>query len=245
MPKNKGSMANISKPRRGLPRGHPPTENPPLDEGLLDSATDLLGRLATANKAFAERRINSIVAWHQNLRVLDENPVRTADLKNNLTCVKNSAKALRSHIAALDYESLRRLRQHGMFEHASLIEPIVKKQRRGDEFDTICERRDSRLLSMLDLIVKASERALAELPTDPGGTKKQSILGGTANEELVPSCHKLFQLYRPGEATTSDDGDFHAFCSYVYELSTGEEDEDLGGRIREHFKKIKQSRQGG
>ena len=98
---------------------------------------------------------------------------------------------------------------------------------------------------MLDAIVEASKRALEEVPEDRGGSIKQPMLGGSANYELVAGCYKLFQLYRPGEATTSDDGEFHAFVSYVYELSTGEEDEDLGRPIREHLQKVKQSRQGG
>ena len=129
-----------------------------------------------------------------------------------------------------------------MFEHASLIQPIYDNQRSGDEFDAICEGRDSRLLSMLGLIVTASEGALDELLADKGGTKKQSILGGTANKELVVSCHDLFQLHRPGKASTAQGGDFRAFVSLVYELSTGEKDADRERSVKEYIKNFKENR---
>ena len=235
-------MDNIRKPRWGLPGGHPPTKNPPLDEDLVDCAIELFGNLADDSREGVTKRIRFIALRHRHLRSLDKNPIRPGDLKKNLTYVANSAKTLRRHIAALDFESLRRLGQRGMFEHASLIQPIYDNQRRGDEFDAICEGRDSRLLSMLGLIVTASEGALEELLADKGGSKKQSILGGTANEELVASCHNLFQLHRPGKASTATGGNFLAFVSLVYELSTGEKDVDLERPVKEYIKKLKQGR---
>jgi hypothetical protein len=235
-------MDRIKKPRWGLPGGHPPTKNPPLDEECLAFAIDILGNLSGDNREGVTERIRFIALRHRHLRSLDENPIRPADLKNNLHCVENSAKTLRRHIAALDFESLRRLRQHGMFKHGSLIEPISDSQRRGDEFDAICENRDSRLLSMLDLIVTVSEGAIAELSADKGGGKKQSILGGTADEELVASCHSLFQLHRPGKASTTTGGDFRTFVSLVYYISTGKAHVDLERPIKKHIRNSKRDR---
>jgi hypothetical protein len=135
------------------------------------------------------------------------------------------------------------LHQHRAFEHPALIEPLSETQSRSDEFQAICEQQDSRLLSMLDSIVKASGQALAELPEkDPGGTVKQRILGGSANDELVAGCHKLFRLYRPGKASTTTGGDFRTFVSLVYRLSTGEAHVDLERPIKKHISKFKRDR---
>ena len=95
---------------------------------------------------------------------------------------------------------------------------------------------------MLDLIVTASDGAIAELIPDKGGEKKQSILGGAADEELVASCHNLFQLHRPGKASTTTGGDFRTFVSLVYDLSTGQKDVDLEQPIKKHIRKFKSDR---
>jgi len=129
-----------------------------------------------------------------------------------------------------------------MFKHKSLLEPIFDNQRRGDEYDAICDGRESRLLSMLDGIVAASEEALAELQADKGGSRQQSILGGSANEELVASCQRLFEQHRPGEASTTEGGDFRDFMTLVYEVSTGEMGVDLERPVKEHMRRLRQNR---
>ena len=90
---------------------------------------------------------------------------------------------------------------------------------------------------MLDTIVETSGRALKKLPkkSDKGGWIKQPMLGGLANYELVSWCYKLFDEYRPGEAKTTDDGDFHVFASKVHGLSVGKEI-DLGRQVKKFFK---------
>jgi hypothetical protein len=94
-----------------------------------------------------------------------------------------------------------------MFEHASLIQPIYDNQRRGDEFDAICEGRDSRLLSMLGLIVTASEGALEELLADEGGTQKQSILTKLFRAAEFDKDHlpEAFDIWRGGVGQQSTD----------------------------------------
>ncbi len=154
----------IEKRRWGLPGGHPGKEYPPLDKELLDYAINHLGDAARGNRASVADRIDFIVGLHRTLKEFEENPPRLADIRSNLTNVKESAKELRSLIAALDYVSLRELRQHGAFEHPSLVVPIDDTRRRGNELIAIGERKGSRLLLMLDAIVEASERALEKLP---------------------------------------------------------------------------------
>ncbi len=212
----------IKKPRWGLPDGQPSKEYPPLDKELLDYAIDQLGNVPFANKASVEERIGFIVGLHRVLKLEQEQPPRLKDVIFNLKCVGKTAKELRSHLSELDYLSLRELRQHGAFEHPSLLVPIDETRRRGNELMALGESKGSRLLSMLDMIVEASERALTELPEkDPGGSKKHPMLEASADDELVGWCYKLFDEYWPGEASTTEGGKFRTFVSTVYELSTG------------------------
>ena len=233
----------IEKRRWGLPGGHPGKEYAPLDKELLDYAINHLGDAARGSRAFVADGIDFIVGLHRTLKEFEENPPRLADIRSNLTKVMESAKELRSLIAALDYVSLRELRQHGAFRHPSLIVPIDGTRRPGNELIAIGERKGSRLLSMLDAIVEASERALAELPEkDPGGSIKQPMLGGPAKDELANWCLELFEEYRPGGATTTEGGVFRTFVSIVHQLSTGEQDVDFDQPVKKSIRNLKQKR---
>ncbi len=233
----------IKKRRWGLLGGHPDKEYPPLDKELLDYAINHLGDAARGNRASVTDRIDFIVGLHRTLKVFEENPPRIKAIRSNLTNVMESAKELRSLIAALDYVSLRELRQHGAFRHPSLIVPIDGTRRPGNELIAIGERKGSRLLSLLDAIVEASERALEKLPKkDRGGPIKQPMLGGPANDELADWCLELFEEYRPGKAKTTVEGDFRTFVSIVHELSTGEKDVDLDQPVKTSIRNSKRKR---
>ena len=156
----------IAKRRWGLEGGHPDKEYPPLDEKLMDETIEFLGDIALANREAAVRNISAFVAMHRHFKDGEKNPIRPSEIKSNLICIRESAKELRRFIAELDYFSLAALRKHAAFKHHSLREPIAKGQRREREFWAICERQDSRLLSMLETIVEASERALEEPPEE-------------------------------------------------------------------------------
>lgn len=234
----------IEKRRWGLPGGHPPVDHPPLNQNLLADAIAYLGEKALADKSSVDRKIRFIVALHRELRGWDERPIRPSDISANLNYVRESAKEFRSLIAELDYFSLRELHEQGAFRHPSLIAPITDDQSSGDEYEAIREERDSRLLSMLDAIVEASERALENPHEDRGGWIKQPMVGGWANEELVAGCYKLFEKYRPGKARTTAGGDFRTFVSRVFELSTGEE-RDLEAQVKEYLKIKRRNRKGG
>jgi len=234
----------IEKRRWGLPGGHPPVDHPPLDQILLADAIAYLGKKALADKSSVDGKIGFIGTLHRELRGWDERPIRPADISKNLNYVKESAKEFRSLIAALDYFSLRELHEQGAFRHPSLIAPITDDQSSGDEYEAIREERDSRLLSMLDTIVEASERALDKPHDDLGGWINQPMLGGSANEELVAGCYKLFEKYRPGEATTTAGGDFRTFVSILHELSTGEKN-DLERQVKEYLKIKRRNLKGG
>ncbi len=147
----------IEKRRWGLPGGHPGKEYPPLNKELLDYAINHLGDAARGNRASVADRIDFIVGLHRTLKVFEENPPRIKAIRSNLTNVKESAKELRSLIAALDYVSLRELRQHGAFRHPSLIVPIDAEASVQDEqrLAALVQIVRSRLLSMLDAIVEA------------------------------------------------------------------------------------------
>ncbi len=229
----------IEKRRWGLPGGHSPVEHPPLDQDLLADAIAYLGEAALADKSSVDGEIRLIVALHRELRGWDERPIRPSDISTNLNYVRESAKEFRSLIAALDYFSLRELHEQGAFRHPSLVAPITDDQSSGDEYEAIREERDSRLLSMLDAIVEASERALEKVPKDKGGSIKQPMLGGPAKNELANGCLALFEEYRPGDAKTSEGGDFRTFVSLVFELSTGEKDVDLDQPVKTGKRNLK------
>lgn len=241
---------SIKKPRWGLPGGHPGKAYPPLDRELLDHAIDELGDAARENDNSVTdviERIDFIVGLHRTLKELENDPPGTKHIRSNLTNVMKAAKDLRSLISALDYPSLRMLRQRGAFQHPSLIVPIDGTRRRGNELIAIGERKGSRLLSMLDAIAEASERALATLAEkrDKGGPIKQPMLGAPANDELVIGCLNLFEDCRPGEASTTEAGDFRTFVSIVYELSTGKKDVDLVRPVKRSIRFLKQKRRNG
>ena len=240
MPSSGGKKKKyIEKRRWGLPGGHPDKDYAALNQEMIDDVVAELGNEASAQKAYVEGQIRFIVGFHQTNTELDKNPPRLANVEWNLNCVRESASELRTHIGALDYVSLCQLRQHGAFKHPGLIEPIAEGQRSGDEFAAICEGKNSRLLSMLDGIVEACDRALTELPADVGGSMKETILGLAANIELVAGCHRLFEKFLPGEATTTAGGAFRHFVSSVYELSTGRMDVDLERSVKAYARSIK------
>ena len=218
-------------------------DHPPLNQNLLADAIAYLGTEALADKSSVDRKIGFIVVLHRELRGWDERPIRPSDISANLNSVKESAKEFRSLIAALDYFSLRELHEQGAFRHPSLIAPITDDQSSGDEYEAICEERDSRLLSMLDAIVKASERALEKPHEDRGGSIKQPMLGGPANEELVAGCCNLFDKYCPGKASTTAGGDFRTFVSILHQLSTGEQN-DLEYQVKKYLKIKRGNRKG-
>ncbi len=192
---------NITKSRWGLPGRYPEKEYPPPDPDVPDLAIKKLGDAALGNEASVEREIGFIVNLHRTLRELECDPPRPTDVARKLECVMDSADELRTQIAELDALSLIGLRRHGAFKHPSLVVPIDDTELRGNEFLAIAESQESRLLatrllaigkgqesrllSMLEAIVEASEQALAELPKDRGGSIKQPMLGGSANDELV------------------------------------------------------------
>ena len=236
---------HITKRRWGLPGGHFEKKYRAPIQGLLDFAINELGDAALANKESVEREIGRIVDFHRTLRELERDPPRPTDVAQNLKCVRDSASELRAQIAALDYLSLKELRRHGAFEHPSLVVPIDKTKRPGNEFIAIGERKESRLLSMLDAIVEASERALAELPEkDPGGSKKHPMLEDSADDELVDCCYSLFDEYRPGVASTTEGQIFRTFVSIVYELSADCE-KDLERSVKKRFSRMKQNHRAG
>ena len=229
----------IEKRRWGLPGGHPPVDRPPLDENLFADAIEYLGEKALTDKLMVEREIDIIVALHRELRGLDKRPIRPSDISDNLNFVKESAEELRSLIAALDYFSLRELHEQGAFQHPCLLSPIAEEQSNEDEYESIREGQNSRLLSILDVIAEASKRALEKPHKDPGGSIKQPMLGGSANEELVARCYKLFNNFRPGEAKSTQGGDFRTFVSLCHQLSTGEAN-DCERQIKHHIKNVRQ-----
>ena len=104
-------MKHIQKRRWGLPGGHPKRVYPPLDQAVLDAAITKLGDAALRNQESVKERVFFIVGLHRAIRGREENPPRPKDVRSNLAAVSDSAKQLRTQIAALDYLSLRELRQ--------------------------------------------------------------------------------------------------------------------------------------
>ena len=238
----------VTKRRWGLPGGHPGKEYPPLKKEMLNYAIGHLGSAARENHNSVTEQIGFIVGFHRTLKELEkkENHPRLKHIRANLTCIMESASELRSLISALDYLSLRELREHGAFRHPSLIVPIDGTRSPGNELIAIAERKGSRLLSLLDAIVGASERALEKLPQkDLGGPFKQQMLGAPANDELSNGCLRLFEEYRPGEAKTTAEGDFRTFVSIVYELSTDKKDVDLDQPVKRSIRSLRQKRHDG
>ena len=138
---------HITTRRWGLRGRHPKKKYPPLDKELLDHAISYLGDAAFGSRAYVKPRVDSIVNWHRTLEQLEqEQAPRLKHVISNLGCVRQTAKDLRSHLSELDYLSLRELRQHGAFEHPSLVVPIDDTKRRGNELIAIGEQSSPRPL---------------------------------------------------------------------------------------------------
>ena len=235
--KKKKAKEFIENRRWGLSGGHLNKEYSALDKEWLDLVLEDLGETARENQAIIENRISFIVGLHRVNKELEISPPRPKNVKWNIGCVMESAKTLRIQIAALDYVSLRYLRQHGAFKHPSLSAPLAPDKRDWDEFSAICSGEGSRLLSLLDAVGAASEQALKVLPSS---SDKKPMLGVSANDELVAWCYSLFEEYRSGKAKTTQGGDFRTFVSHVYGLSTGKE-ADLERPIKAYLKQMKQN----
>lgn len=80
-------------------------------------------------------------------------------------------------------------------------------------------------LQLLSISVRAYRKLLREkgYDADLGGPTRNlfSILYGNPKRKFVTDCWGIFVSSRPEEASGTENGDFHCFCNFVYEVATG------------------------
>lgn len=88
------------------------------------------------------------------------------------------------------------------------------------------------LARMISLMAQGARESLL-LSGGAAGRKAWTL---PPKRELALECLQIFDEYRPGEAKTTEGGDFRAFVGYVYEIATGERDADLEKPVKEAVK---------
>lgn len=206
-----------SDPRWGLVKGgfkFPDFDPKAVDPDLLEHAVDLLPPTAHTDRKTAENVI--LAAAEEYLSYVEnyKNAPRPSDIKARLTDLRELANGLYRAVHNLDYLTLSKLEDAGLFDH-----PLVRRMQGLGEFQRLSERKGSVLLNLLEAIGKASEIALASIEQDEGGSSQP--LGVSAEDELAGLCLDIFEKARPGEATSAENGDFSIFVAYVSEIATG------------------------
>lgn len=93
--------------------------------------------------------------------------------------------------------------------------------------------RDSQqFMTALSGMAKSADLVVKKMPIDSGrrGTLFD-ILQQSPKRLLVVRCWELFWQFRPGDARGTLRGDFHTFCDYLFELTTGEDPNKEGAGV--------------
>ena len=179
-----------------------------------------------------ESQIDQITEQYQTAK---RQPVRWTDIRNDIEEIATRADALRERIAQAGAVSVSRLGAN------ETLRPLFRAKRDADgqpieeagpwrdEFREGAA--DSEILDLLELISNIAQQEVEELYI--GNGKKASYPEADHPEyELVRDCLRLFETYRPGEASTTEGGDFRGFVSLIYEMATGQSGVDLTRRVR-------------
>ena len=150
-----------------------------------------------------------------------EKPPRLSDVKASLDILRIFAGRLHKSLHDLDYISLTALEDTGLFKHPLLLRRLGASDP-GSEFERLVRGQGSILVTLLQALEEAADNALNSAEeADRGGTTRAFDMA--AEDELAGYCIEIFERYRPGEVTESEDGDFTTFFDYVYWIATGEE----------------------
>jgi len=75
------------------------------------------------------------------------------------------------------------------------------------------------LPAIIDRRLSAVDRALVDTPRPRGGRSKDDV-----RTELVKLSYQAFDVYRPGDASATQSGDFITFVERVHEIATGQQE---------------------
>jgi hypothetical protein len=91
--------------------------------------------------------------------------------------------------------------------------------------------------TVLPKIAEAADQIRSRLPAQKGGGRSlEERFHGLPKAVLAVHCWELFHHYRPGEAKTTDGGDYHTLTSIIYEMASGEGSDSPGVGL-EHYVK--------
>lgn len=103
---------------------------------------------------------------------------------------------------------------------------------RGDQgfrFKELLTEKPAQLKILLLELAELMERLHHRWPEDTGGQSElDTMFEGAPKQVLAINCWELFWGFRPGDASGTADGDYHAFIEILYDLATptGERAED-------------------
>lgn len=211
-----------------------------FDAELLHAVLDLLKpkkerdrRLNNEARRLTERQVCEVIDQYQ---LATRQTVRWSDIREDLKEIGARANVLKQRISQARAVSVSRLGANRtlrpLFRARQDADgrPIVDAGPWSDEFrDGAAE---SEILDLLNLISSIAQQETKELPVGAG---KQAPYPEPdhAERELVRECLRLFETYRPGEASTTVGGDFREFVSRIYEMATGKSEVDLTRRVRQ------------
>lgn len=99
----------------------------------------------------------------------------------------------------------------------------------------------TQLKTMLSGITKGADLVQKKMPIDDGsGGNLFDILQQPPKRLFTGRCWEMFWQFRPGEARGTIDGDFHIFCSLLYNLATGKNpnEEGSGAGLSRYVKEV-------
>lgn len=75
-------------------------------------------------------------------------------------------------------------------------------------------------------------------PQDSGGEPDLfAMFSGSPKQAFAVRCWELFTWFRPGEAKSSDTGEYHLFAEYLYALATGRHPSDDSAGLERYTKR--------
>ena len=218
--------------------------NPEMTENkaeLLQKAIELLaprkdqGRFRDDDiRQSKKSQIQKIIEHYQA-----DQRLKWTDFRNDLREIAARAEALRQRIARAEAVSISLLGTNGLLRALFRTkrdadgQPI---QEAGGWRDEYCKgAAESEILDLLELISSIAQQESQNLEI---GTGKSAFYPESdhAQNELVRDCLRLFEIYRPGEASTTEGGDFRVFTSRLYEIATGKPEVNMIRRVRRVLK---------
>lgn len=211
--------------------------NPPIaaelgdewGDELLQSALELL---RAPNDQDAEPLIRSVIQMFKDDIEQAIAAPRISDLKKKLRKIYQYSSGLERLLNDVD----------PYFQQSIFAYTFMDDWPAGmGEFTRPLVRDLPQLITALSGVAKSAAVLQERMPKDTGGEGTLfDILQQPPKRLFTGRCWEMFWQFRPGEARATIDGDFHIFCSLLYNLATGKNpnEEGSGAGLSRYVKEV-------